>query len=842
MSALADDTDSRTVENRFNATFGHSAVGTAMLATTGEFIQANRALCDLIGYRPEDLIGMNFLDVAHPDDLQLDADQIQDLISGDANAYQVEKRFYHRGGATLWVRLSVSVMRDADGKARCFLAQVVDVYGADQEIDISDRRRAHQLRDTALAALEEAQEIAQVGSWRWDAATETAEWSRELKRIFGLNPEDPPPADGTEFFEYVIHEDRTKVAQMFRRVLGGETTSQAEFRVLGRDGTERIVHAIAHADHDHPGLYAGTVQDVTAARAIERDVQLAHERFRRAFEHAPVGMVISEPTGRGLQVNEAICQMLGYSREQLLAIDSSEILYPDNQAERAELLRQLLDGEIDSYQREDRMLRADGDSIWVSRHVSLLRDEAGNALQVITQVIDITEYKRMEKELRHLADHDPLTGLLNRRGLEVELERHVAHINRYGARGALLVLDLDHFKVINDTLGHEAGDCLIVSVAQLLRRRLRESDAVARLGGDEFAVLLPDATSETAEHVASSILNDVRTNAAVSNGTVRRHVSVSIGVTILSQGLVNGDEVLANADLAMYDAKEAGRGRVAVHSGEHPDTPRTKTRVSWMERIRSALDEGRLTVYAQPIMGLGDGTVDQHELLLRMIDDSGEIIPPGAFFYVAERYDLVQELDQWVFKRAVQVLETEGIGSRDSLAINVSGKSLGSERFLETIEAELQRSRIEPDRLTFEVTETAAIANIAVARTFAERLQEFGCRFALDDFGAGFGSFFYLKHIPFDYLKIDREFVTHCLGSRTDQLVIESLVTIARGLDKRTVAEGVEDQQTEDFLRHKGVDYAQGFHIARPGPLPTAYRAGTLRRAPQADRPASAGD
>jgi diguanylate cyclase (GGDEF)-like protein len=464
------------------------------------------------------------------------------------------------------------------------------------------------------------------------------------------------------------------------------------------------------------------------------------------------------------------------------------------------------------------MLCSNGESLWVSRHITLLRDRSG-AKHVLTHVIDITERRRMERELRHLADHDPLTGLLNRRGLEVALESHVAHVNRYGSRGALLVLDLDHFKIVNDTLGHEAGDRLITSVAHLLRRRLRASDFVARLGGDEFAVLLPDATAEMAEYVATEIVKDIQENAAISDGNVRRHVSASIGVTLFTKGLINAEEVLVNADLAMYDAKEAGRGRVVLHSAERHDAPRMKTRISWMERIRSSLDNGNFTVHGQPIMALHSGAVNQYELLLRMVDESGDTIPPGAFLYVAERYDLIQELDEWVFKEAVRLLELQGSGLEDSLEVNVSGKSLGSERFLETIEAELKRSDIEPGRLIFEVTETAAIANITMARTFAERLKQLGCRFALDDFGAGFGSFFYLKHIPFDYIKIDREFVTNCLSSRTDQLVIEALVAIARGLNKQTIAEGVEDEQTELFLRHNGVDYAQGYHIGRPVPV-----------------------
>ena len=558
----------------------------------------------------------------------------------------------------------------------------------------------------------------------------------------------------------------------------------------------------------------------TVIEALERDVHTARERFRVAFEDAPVGMSVATPGGRFIQVNNALCEITGYTREELLSLNIATITHPEELDERTRLLTELVGGEMDSYIRDGRLLRANGDAVWVSHHVRLLRDADGNPVQLIAHLVDITERRMLERELRHMADHDPLTALLNRRGLEAELERHVTHVNRYGARGALLVLDLDHFKAVNDTLGHEAGDRLIVTVANLLRTRLRSSDAVARLGGDEFAILLPDANAEMARHVAEEIVADVQRNAAVDHGQTRRHVTASVGVTMFTQEQINAESVLVDADLAMYDAKEAGRDRVAMHTGGHDDQPRMRARLEWIARIRHALDQGQFTLHAQPILELHSGLTNQCELLLRMVDDSGDTIPPGAFLYIAERYDLIHELDEWVARRAIELVEREqAAGRHGSVEINVSAKSLANAGLLEVVRTELIRSQIDPSRLIFEVTETAAISHMALARDFAERLKDLGCRFALDDFGAGFGGFFYLKHIPFDYLKIDREFVTDCRNNRTDQLVIEALVSVAHGLNKQTIAEGVEDRETELFLRRNGVDLAQGFHISRPLPI-----------------------
>ena len=629
---------------------------------------------------------------------------------------------------------------------------------------------------------------------------------------------DPGRPDADELLRAIVENSGERPVIVIADEIGGADvaailrTGAADFAV--RSDPDAVVAALERR------LGEDRRSQRTVIESLERDVHTARERFRVAFEDAPVGMSVTTPGGRFIQVNHSLCEITGYTREELLAINIATITHPEELDERTRLLAELVGGEMDSYIRDGRLLRANGDAVWVSHHVRLLRDADDNPVQIITHLVDITERRMLERELRHMADHDPLTALLNRRGLEAELERHVTHVSRYGARGALLVLDLDHFKAVNDTLGHEAGDRLIVTVANLLRTRLRSSDAIARLGGDEFAILLPDANVEMARHVAEDIVVDVQRNAAVDRGQTRRRVTASVGVTMFTQEQINAESVLVDADLAMYDAKEAGRDRVAMYTGGRDDQPRMKARLEWIARIRQALDEGQFTLHAQPILELHSGLTNQCELLLRMVDESGETIPPGAFLYIAERYDLIHELDEWVARRAIELVEREqAAGRHGSVEINVSAKSLANAGFLEVVRTELIRSQIDPSRLIFEVTETAAISHMALARDFAERLKALGCRFALDDFGAGFGGFFYLKHIPFDYLKIDREFVTDCRNNRTDQLVIEALVSVAHGLNKQTIAEGVEDRETELFLRRNGVDLAQGYHISHPLPI-----------------------
>jgi diguanylate cyclase (GGDEF)-like protein len=442
---------------------------------------------------------------------------------------------------------------------------------------------------------------------------------------------------------------------------------------------------------------------------------------------------------------------------------------------------------------------------------------------------DVTERNEVHRRLQHLADHDPLTGLLNRRRFEQEVEQHLMRCRRYGARGAVVLIDIDHFKYVNDTLGHGAGDELIIQISDALRSRLRESDIIARLGGDEFAVLLPQVNLAEAEIVARSLVEGLRGHARAHADGPLRPVTASIGVSPITAVQLTGDEVMTQADLAMYDAKEAGRDRHAVyHDEEIPPTGDgaavdakspggIRTRLRWLDRVQAALDEDRFVLHGQPIVDLASGRVHGHELLLRMLGDDDELIAPYAFLPTAERFGLIPAVDRWVIARAIDLAADHG----SRFSINLSAKSLSQPDLVGFIADRVQAARVQPSLLTFEITETAAVTNVAVARAFAEGLHDLGCRLSLDDFGAGFGTFSYLKHLPFDEVKIDGEFVSSCVSSSFDQMVIDAVVRMAQALGKTTVAEFTGDRETADLLRAAGVTHAQGFYLGRPGPLPT---------------------
>jgi diguanylate cyclase (GGDEF)-like protein/PAS domain S-box-containing protein len=649
-------------------------------------------------------------------------------------------------------------------------------------------------------------------------------WNSGAERLYGYAADE---AVGRPYDLIVPGVCQDGESDAVRALLAANLSDSYQTERLSKDGTARAVwmqiSPIANASGAIIGI--STVEDALGAMDA-RSTPDVESYLRSAFEDAPlgIGLISIDPAseGRCLRVNPAFCRLTGYSAGQLLLTDIDALLHPDDLSTDRAAMTRLVEGEVEGFKIEERLLHAERHAVWVTVSASLVHDEAGNPMYCIRQLQDIEEQKRYEGELGYLVEHDPLTGLLNRRGFVRELEHQIAYARRYGSGGAVLFLDLDNFKSINDTLGHSTGDEVISELARVVRSRLRETDIFARLGGDEFAVLLPEAVESEAETVSASLLEAVRAGCGLPLGEGRR-VTMSLGITSFHQPGrdLTADDLLVDADVAMYSAKDAGKDRLAVASAT--TTGQARSRVTWAERVRRAVEADLFELYCQPIVDLASECVSQWELLLRMPGDDGELILPAQFLYTAERSGLILEIDRWVLSQAILLIADQRDAGHDvHLAVNLSGRSVGDPLLLGLIEQELGERAIDPSSLILEVTETAAIANMDRARGFATSLRALGCGFALDDFGAGFGSFYYLKHIPFNYVKIDGEFIRNLPTSTTDQLILDSIVQMSNGLGTATIAEFVGDRETVEVLKAHDVDYAQGYHLGKPRPVAEA--------------------
>ncbi len=410
----------------------------------------------------------------------------------------------------------------------------------------------------------------------------------------------------------------------------------------------------------------------------------------------------------------------------------------------------------------------------------------------------------MQSRLRYQADHDPLTGLCNRRRFAERLEEQLRYSRRYGHSGALLFIDLDSFKFINDSFGHPVGDQVICRVADAISDSLRVTDTAARLGGDEFAALLPEIDEDGALQVAEAVLSAIGADQDPM-------VGASAGVVEFgAQSKLDVEDLLIAADIALYEAKGAGHGRVRVYRGQRG------MKLTWVDRIREALREDRLVLRAQPIVDLRSGEVAREELLVRMIDGEGAEVPPGSFLPTAERFGLIGEIDRFAVARAIELAQ-----QGRAVAVNISGPALTDRKLVAQV-AEAIHAGMDPRMLSFELTETTGVANIDAARRFAGYLENLGCDLALDDFGTGLSSLGYLKHFPIQTLKIDIEFVRGMSESTFDRYLVQTIVSLAHRLGQTTVAEGVEDEATLTLVKMFGVDFAQGFLLGPPAPINAA--------------------
>jgi len=430
---------------------------------------------------------------------------------------------------------------------------------------------------------------------------------------------------------------------------------------------------------------------------------------------------------------------------------------------------------------------------------------------------ELSERRIVEARLQHLVNHDDLTGLCNRRRLEQQLELVVAHARKKGKISALLYIDLDHFKVINDAEGHAAGDRLLIEVANVFRHEIGMAGLLARISSDEYTVLFEDITEDEALKVAERV-RQVMENFQFTTNNNTYHIGTSIGVAIINPGdIITSSEILARADQACYVAKTHGRNIVHLFSKEDTEMLTLRSAIHWVPLIRDALTHNKFMLVFQPVLDLKNKTITHYETLIRMIGNDGKLIEPNNFIPVAEKMGLIHDIDLWVVNRAIDILhELPEKHKNTSFNINLSSHAFQDTALLPLLKEKLANTGIDAGRITFEITETAAIANFSQTREMIMNIRELGCRFALDDFGSGFSSFNYIKEFPVDYLKIDGAFISNLLHDQVDQTLIKSMIEIAKKLNKKTVAEFVESKKVLDLLIQYGADFAQGYFIGKP--------------------------
>ena len=812
-AALSANGSSRESEERFRALTQNSSDVITLLGVYGTIRYQSPSSERILGYSPEEMVGKNVFDYVHPEDLGLVEMIFVEGLRDPGRRPSVEYRLRHKDGSWRWLESVVANLlghRDVGGV----------VFNSR---DVTERRRTEE-------RLGEAEEKYRTLVERIPAIIYVQE-PNDPNRTTYVSPQyeatlgyllEQDLGDPNHWVRIMHPEDRERVLAEDRRTDETGEPFKVEYRLLARDG--RVVWirdeaTLVRDEEGRPLYWLGIQLDVTDQKRAKDALRESEERFKSSFRDAATGMALVATNGRWLQVNRALCRIVGYSEEELLEKTFQDITHPDDLEADLGHVRRMLAGEIETYQLEKRYLHKEGSVVWGLLSVSLVRDEGGEPLYFVAQIQDITERKMLEEQLEHRAFHDHLTDLPNRYLFVDRLGQALRRTRRRkGRRVAVLFVDLDRFKVINDSLGHEAGDILLVLVSERLRRCSRPEDTLARFGGDEFVVLLQDIEDPSeAVKVAGRITEELKRPFVVEGREL--FVRASLGVAVGDADTPSPEGLLRDADTAMYRAKHEGSDCRMFDPAMYEWALK---RMELEHDLRRAVEGEELVVHYQPIVNLQSGEAWGVEALVRWEHPERGLLSPMEFVPMAEESGLVVPLGERVLEEACRratLWQEMHLHPRPLVvSVNLSARQLRRSDLARTVEKVLRETGLDARSLSLDITETVYVETLEENTATLDELRRMGVRVSIDDFGMGYSSLSYLKRLPADALKIDKSFVAGLGEDIEDTAIVRMVIDLAHTFGMEVVAEGVESWAQAELLREMGCDMAQGFCFCEPVP------------------------
>ena len=781
------------------------------------FIAVNDSFGAACGMSADDLVDKNDLDI-WPKELadSYRADDNEVMRTGKRK--RVEERLVSSVGRESWIEtIKTPIAND--------LGEIIGTTGIAR--DITERKRAEAaLRESEERFRQIAENIREVfyisvldePRMLYVSPGYEAIWQRSRENLY-QNP--------LSFLEAVAPKDRERVSRSLERQLAGERTEES-YRIVRPDGTMRWIWDRAFPLRNESGkVYrvTGIAEDITERKEAEEALFAEKERAQVTLHSIGDAVITTDFEGTVEYLNPVAEALTGWNtgeaRGRSLDIVFSVVDERTHEPVEDPVARCLRAREVLGFANPSVLVRRDGHQFDIEYSAAPISGRDGRIFGVVLVFHDVSERRLMIRQMAHDAAHDSLTGLANRREFERRLERALAGAKEHAVEHALCYLDLDQFKIINDTAGHAAGDELLKRVKHLLAESFRERDTLARLGGDEFGLLLEHCPLEQAKLVTKTVIDALRDHRFIWKGRTFQ-VGASIGIVPITAQSESVGQLLSQADVACYTAKEQGRARIHVYEHADSEPAQRHSELLRVSGLRDALDQDRFRLYRQPIEPLtGDEAgPPRYELLLRLLDEKGNYVLPGAFIPAAERYGLIARIDRWVIRTALTRYQDWFGKSGAKISINLSGNSLSENSFETYVEEQLAASAVAAEQVCFEITETAVVHNLSQAIKFITAVRKWGVEVALDDFGSGLSSFRYLKALPVEYLKIDGTFVQDMIGDESNRAIVHAINDVGRAMGIKTIAEYACSPEIVDGLKTIGVDYAQGYALGAPVPCP----------------------